>query len=174
MDKVAEPPTTAEAEVVSATDIGDAVALFNRALEESEHDEAAAQELFEESFDGMMELALAGDTDAQHNVALMYEKGIGEPYDEDISVFLDWTIEAEEDRQAFLDRIDAQIQDILAERNNDSYSEASRDPDGSVDTDHDAEARKLRRLYLLKTRLEKQGFKTGANRDDYHEEHDNE
>tara|TARA_R110002095_G_scaffold70553_2_gene60128 strand:- start:5986 stop:6507 length:522 start_codon:yes stop_codon:yes gene_type:complete len=169
MDQIKTPVKT-EAVEVDEIQIADAVALFNRALEMSDNDREAATELFEKSFDGMMELALEGDVTAQHNVALMYEKGIGEPYDDDISVFLEWTIQAEDDHQAFLDSVFDQIHAIESARyGNDEIIEADDNADSHLHADPEKEARKLRRLYLLKEKMERMGFTTGANRDEYHD-----
>lgn len=172
MDHIVE-PTEEVVDVPDEIQIADAVAMFNEALEKSEHDWEAAEELFEKSFDGMVELARTGDTTAQHNVARMYGMGINEPYDEDIDLLNKWLWEAEEDLQVFLKDVQKRIDEmeIIQEE---IHNEGSNEPGARHGVvDHDKEARKLRRLYLLKERLEKMGIRTGANEDEYKAEPDN-
>ncbi len=119
-----------------------------------------------------VELARTGDTTAQHNVARMYGMGINEPYDEDIDLLNDWLWEAEEDLQLFLKDVQKRIEEaeIVQEE---VHNEGSHEPGATHGViDHDKEARKLRRLYLLKERLERMGIRTGANEDEYKAEHD--
>ena len=179
MDYTQEPgtPVMEASDVFDEVQVADAVALFNRALEMSEHDWEAAEELFEKSFDGMLELAREGDKTAQYNVALMYGLGINEPYDdnyqEDTDLLMQWVRENEEDLQEYLEGLDDRIEELEKRLQTDKEvsSDPLHDPEGNVDTDHDKETKKLRRLYLLKAKLEKQGFRTGANRD-YNDEYE--
>ncbi len=171
MDQV-ETPEVPQVEEIDAIQIADAVALFNAALDKSDHDWAAAEKMFEESFDGMVELARTGDITAQHNVAHMYGMGINEPYDEDIDLLNKWLWEAEEDLQIFLQDIQKRIDDIEVVQE-EVHNEGSNEPGARHGVvDHDKEARKLRRLYLLKERLEKMGIRTGANEDEYEPDND--
>lgn len=168
-------PEGSTTEVFDEIQVADAQALFDRALEQSEDDWEAAEELFAKSFDGMVELAREGDKTAQYNVALMYAHGINEPYDEDIDMLMEWVRENEEELGEYLDQLEGSIEEIQgrmsAESSQAEYSSgSSHDADNTkVPVDHDKDAKKLRRLYDLQRRLERQGFRTGANRDEYHE-----
>lgn len=178
MDQV-KTPEVPEVEEIDEIQIADAIALFNEALEKSDDDWDAAEELFSQSFDGMVELAREGDTDAQHNVALMYGYGINEPYDEDIDLLEKWVLDAEEDFVEYLRDLEDKIEDLEREQQDaapeEVHIEASHEGgrDHSATVDHDKESRKLRRLYMMKARLERMGISTGANRDEYHDhDHD--
>lgn len=150
--------------------------VFAQGLKIMEDNEKRAYELFEESFEGMLQIALDGDESAQHNIAILYLQGVGEPYEDDHDTIIDWVIHdllAEEDLQMYHDEIE---EELHRARNNDEHgaSDEAHDvtpyrsnggQDAAYDRGNEAE-KKLRRLYLLKRRLELQGYATGANRDE--------